>query len=175
MQINGKLAGKLEKLTMANNKSRDGQTAIVDFITRMNRPDCEASLGVEFSNTVAFGGMVKRATTDSEGKVDGGEEIVHLIKSPQPTGKVVMQIHKIRMLGRVLEKIQPSIGCNGVQGEEKVDVTIRFPVDISVDETFDTKMLATFKASRALKIDFTPKQGVLDFQGAKAKADAAGE
>jgi hypothetical protein len=167
MEINGQLKCDLVKLTLAKNKSRDCQTANVDAVTRVDQQSCEAAFGHEFTTAVAFGGMVRRATTDSDGKPDGGEVFVHLTQKPTPTGKLTIQMHKIRMLGRTLDKIQPAVWANGVQGEPKVDVTIRIPVDIGVDKPFDANLIEAFKDNRVVAIEFEPKQGVLDFEAAK--------
>jgi hypothetical protein len=167
MEINGKLKCDLVKIGLAKNKSRDGQTANVDVVTRVDEKACEAAFGFEFTKAVAFGGMVKRATTDDEGRVDG-EEYAHLTQKPTPSSKIVIQMHKVRMLSRTLDKIQPALWCNGVQGEPKVDVTIRLPIDIGVNQQFDAKLLEAFKANKSITVDFEPKQGVLDFEAAKA-------
>jgi hypothetical protein len=166
MEINGELKGDLTKLTLAKNQSRDTQTANVDFVTRVDQPTSAEVFGHEFTAAVAFGGMVRRATTDKDGKPDGGETFVHLTKAPQPTGKLVVQMHKARVLGRDLDKIQPALSCRGVQGEAKVDVTIRIPVDLGVDDEFDLKLIKAFRENKVIAVDFEPKQGVLDFEGA---------
>lgn len=154
MKIEGKLTGEVKGVIITRNITRDGQMANVDFVVRVTRDQCAEQFGELFTDSVAFSGMVER--TDDDGNI----EYVHL-NTPKMTSKMVVEMHDIKLWGRKLTGVQPDVTPKPVQGEPKVDVVIRIPVDIGEHDAFDLSVVRATKQGNKVKAEFNPKQGGL--------------
>jgi hypothetical protein len=168
LKIEGKLTGEVEGITVPRNAENDGMIAKVNLVVRVNRDECKRYFGEIFTDSVAFSGMVER--TDGDGKT----EYVHL-NAPKMTSKIVVEMHDIQIWGRKLTGVQPDVVPKPVQGEPKVDVLIRIPVDIGEHDKFDLAVIRAAKRGTKVKAEFNPKQGGLSLAPRKpeeAKAEA---
>src|SRR5688572_4588793 len=121
MKIKGTISGQIDKIALKLNQQSDGQTAVIDLVTRVNEERCRELFGDDFAR-VAFGGMVQRQTVDADGNPDGGTEYAHLIKNPKPSGELVLEMHEVQIFGRKLKGKQPELSVNPVDGEQLADV-----------------------------------------------------
>lgn len=169
MRIDGKINGKFTKQGWASNQSKDGQSMWVEFTCRCDVETCETIFGSGFAHEVAFAGMVEVPCTDADGKEDGSVEIVHMIKDPKPSAKVVMEMHKIKMLGKLLDGLQPTIAnTRPIQGEQLVDIFIRIPIPIEKGSDYPSKVINSCMSGKSHTVEFSPKQGDLPLEGKAA-------
>jgi hypothetical protein len=160
MKINGKFSGYARQLLVKRNEDTDGQTAQVDFVTRVTEQQCETAFGDKFS-IVAFGGMAIVDSSDDESKVneDLSDSVQHLIKKPQPSKSLVVEMHSCSLCGVTIPgAVQPELKIEPVDGKRKVDVVIRVAVPLYISDELDAKTFGLFRTGTYAAIEFSPKQ-----------------
>lgn len=165
MKVKGKFSADVVGFFVKRNKSHDGQTAAVDIDVSVRQEDA-SKFGEDF-DALAFGTM--RIVQASVDEVEAVDKIAFMQDSIKPGRNVVLERHVVSFDGDRVEE-QPELLCiKPVDGEKRVVVSIRIPVDADRAQQLG---LAS-KVGKTLSVQFNPQQGELPYR--KRKDEAAAE
>ena len=160
MRIQGKLKAEIVKLVNVWNQANDGKTAQVDIDVTVTQPDCERVFGDALAR-LAFATMTIIKAQDD----DGQDEIAHLADTLKPGRKLVAAKHVI-IFGDVETIAQPKVmRVTPVQGEERVTIRIRVPVDAGAKKL---RNLLWDSVGQTVDVSLNPQQQSLPLKSVEA-------
>lgn len=166
MNISGKMAAEVKKITIKANESNDGREAELDIAVSVKQEEATKKWGEEFS-TLAFSSM-RPMDGASE---DEGNELAFLQSKIKPSKKrFVCTVHRIGIDDEVIESQPKLLEIETVDGEARVIAHLRIPVDVG-----RKKLLSSLseKVGSSVKIDFAVQQVGFDFKKKTEQAKTA--
>ena len=163
MQITGKMTAFVKQVLTKANKTHDGTTTDVDLEIAVKADDAAKKWGTKFA-TAAFSNFVEAEDED------GVKESQWLQDKIKPARKrFICEKHQVALGDDVLETQPRIVDFTPVDGEPKVIVKVRIPIETTRAQLVGklTKAVAT-----ELKVEFNVAQLAIEFRkGAKASAD----
>jgi hypothetical protein len=153
VRIQGKISADVDQVRTKRNKSHDGKTTTVDIDVSVKRDDAATKFGEDFE-ALAFATMRTRMVGEGD---DAEERITFLQDDIKPGSVIVLERHQIKIDGDLVE-VQPQLlGVTTVDGEARVIVHLRIPVD----SDRASQMGISDKVNKTIPVEFEPKQSEL--------------
>ena len=162
MEIRGKVTGEITDFHVKWNKSNDGTEATVDVEFPVAEEHAEELLGEDFK-TMAFSTM--RVVEADVGDEDDVDTVGHLVDSIKPGRRVVFQQHIVKLEGQEIRTQPKMLRVGMVDGERKVMVKLRLPIDTSKASLVSWLV---GNVGKAVKAEFNPQQATFEFRAAVA-------
>lgn len=169
MKISGKHNADIVGFSIKRNKSHDGREAAVDLEISIKQEEALSKFGEDFEK-LAFATM--RVIKADIGDTDDVDSIAFLVDNVKPGHRVVFERHRIALEEEVFEEQPEFLTIRTIDGEPRVIAKLRVPIDVG-RTTLITSLAQ--KVGQTVKIEFEPKQAVLEFKKKNGKANDAAE